>query len=87
MCKYRGIKLNYISSQLVNFDSIGDMILNEEEKHEIVVHTDKKMKRKKGDGGLSIITEPEDKICRISFHKLRRLSDNNSVPFGCIRSR
>jgi len=51
----------------------------------INVHTEKKIKRKRKvvEGGLvSIVTEPEDKIYRISFSKRRRLDDHTSVPFG-----
>jgi hypothetical protein len=54
----------------------------EGEKREIVVHTNKKIKRNMGQGGVAIVTEPEDKIYRLSFHKRRRLNDNTSVPFG-----
>ena len=51
----------------------------------MTVHTDHKIKRKRkcGEGGVvSIITEPENKMYRISFFKRRRLSDETSVPFG-----
>jgi hypothetical protein len=34
--------------------------------------------------GVALITEPEEKMYRISFHKRRRLNDNTSVPFGYI---
>jgi hypothetical protein len=49
VCKVRGITLNYAASHLVNFNSIRHMILKDKEgeKHEIVVHTDKEIKRKK----------------------------------------
>jgi len=47
------------------------------------VHTEKKIKRKSKAGGLvSIVTEPEDKIYRISFFKRRWLGDHKSVAFG-----
>jgi len=46
------------------------------------VHTEKKIKRKRKGGIISIVTEPEDKIYRISFFKRRRLGDNTSVPFA-----
>ena len=55
----------------------GDAVVN--------VHTERKIKRKRmgGGGGLvAIVTEPEDKIYRISFFNRRRLSDYTSVPFG-----
>ena len=51
----------------------------------INVHTEMKIKRKRkvvGGGLVSIVTEPEDKIHRISFFKRRRLDDHTSVPFG-----
>jgi len=84
----RGITLNYNASKLVNFERIKDMILKSgDEPPETViinVHTEKKIKRKrKVVGGLvSIVTEPEDKILRISFFKRRRLDDHTSVAFG-----
>jgi hypothetical protein len=60
------------------------MILGREEEPTVIVHTEKKMKSKRTGGGgtVSIVTEPEDKMYRISFFKRRRLADNASVPFG-----
>ena len=54
----------------------GDAVVN--------VNTERKIKSKRtGGGGLvAIVTEPEDKIYRISFFKRRRFGDNTSVPFG-----
>jgi hypothetical protein len=57
----------------------------EGERMELVVHTDRKIKRKKGQGGVTIVTETEDKIYRLSFYKRRRLNDNTSFPFGYKR--
>ena len=83
VCKVRGITLNYNASQLVNFEVIKDMILNREPDHIVNVHTENKIKRKRKIGGaVSILTEPEDKLYRVSFFKRRRLNDNNSIPFG-----
>ena len=52
----------------------------------MTVHSDHKIKRKRkseGGGGIvSIVTEPEDEIYRISFFKRRRLNDETSLPFG-----
>jgi hypothetical protein len=79
VCKIRGISLNYTSSQLVSFDIIRHMVLNGRPDHVLTVHTDKKIKRKKTDGGgVAIVTEAEDKIYRVSFFTRRRLN-NNSV--------
>jgi len=84
VCKVRGIALNYNASQLINFDVIKDTILENPEGEHVIVHTENKIKRKKkaGGGDVSIITEPEDKLYRISFFKKRLLQENTSVPYG-----
>ena len=58
VCKGRCITLNYKPSQLVNFDVIKDMILNQEPSHTVTVHTEHKIKRKRNlmEGIVSIIT-------------------------------
>jgi len=86
VCKVRGITLNYNTSQLVNFDVIKGMILNQEPSHTVTVHTEHKIKRKRKlrEGIVSIITESEDKNYRVSFFKRRRLLDNTSVRFGYV---
>ena len=74
VCKVRGITLNYSASQLGG------------ETETVTVHTEGKIKRKRGNGGrVQIVTEPEDKTYRVSFLKRRRLHDNTSVPFGYIK--
>ena len=81
--KVRGIRLNNKASRLVDFDVIRDMI--QKEGPVVTVHTEHEIKRKRksGRGGIvPIVTEPEDKIYRISFFKRRQLSDETSVPFG-----
>jgi len=83
VCKIRGITLNYSTSQLVNFNIIRDMILNKGRPGEVVtINMDKKIKRKKKEGRVQILSEAEDKIYRVSFFKRIRLHENNSVPFG-----
>jgi len=84
VCKVRGITLNYSASQLINFEKIRDMILNGPEDETVIVRTAKKIKRKRGRGGVSIISQPEEKTYRVSFLKRRRLNDNTSLPFGYI---
>jgi hypothetical protein len=76
--------LNYAVSQLVNFDLIKEMVLDADDTARITVHTDKKINSKRQGGGLYIVTEPEDKIYRVSFFKRRRLADNSSVPFSYV---
>jgi hypothetical protein len=72
VCKVHGITLNYKASQLINFNDIRDMILKGEP-GTVNVHTERKVKQKRrADGGgacVSLITEPEDKLYRISFFK------------------
>ena len=94
ICKVRRITLNYATSQLVNFDSIKDMNLGTDTPDVITVRTEKniksKMRRCDGSGPSSagtvtIVSEPKDKIYRLSFHKRRRLDDFDSVPFGYIK--
>ena len=87
VCKVRGITLNYSASQLVNFSKIKDMILSKKVDETVIVHTEHKIKRKKIDGGVNLISEPKDKTYRVSFLKRRRLNDNTSLPFGYINAR
>ena len=76
--------MNYNASQLVNFEVIKEMILGKSESEQVTVHTEMKIKRKRKAGGgvVSIRTETEDKLYRISFFKRRRLHDNTTVPFA-----
>ena len=81
VCKVRGITLNGSASQLVNFERIKYMILKGTEQDTVTVHTERKIKRKRGkdgDGRVIITSEPEDKNYRILFFKRIRLSDNSS---------
>jgi hypothetical protein len=70
------------------------MILGTDASDVITVRTERKIKRKKrkGDGsgpsigGVAIIlSEPEEKIYRVSFHKRRHLDNFDSVHFGYIK--
>jgi len=67
VCKVRGIMLNYHASQLVNFAKIKDTILRKKDDETVIMHTKHKTKRKKIDGGVHLIREPEDKTYRVSF--------------------
>jgi hypothetical protein len=82
--KIRGFILNYSASQLVNFARMKDMILSMDDDETVIVRTDKKIKRKRGEGGVSIISEQGDKKYKVSFLKRRRMNDNTSLPFGYI---
>jgi hypothetical protein len=89
----RGKTHNYAAAQLVNFDSIKDMILGTVTS-DITVRTERKIKRKKGrcDGSgpisantVTIVSESEWKVYRVSFHKRWRLGNYESVPFGYVK--
>ena len=63
--------MNYSASQLVNFESVRRMISRGvgDETDTVTVHTERKIKRKRGNGRVQIVTEPEDKTYRVSFFK------------------
>ena len=48
VCKVKGITLNYSASQLVNFEKIKATILGCDKKETTTVHTERKIKRKRG---------------------------------------
>ena len=81
VCKVRGITLNYTTFQILNFETIRDMVLNGTQR-DIVVHTAKKIKTKRDRGGPFVVSQPEDKRYKITFLKLRRMDGNDSLPFG-----
>jgi hypothetical protein len=91
----REITLNYSAAQLVNFDSIRDLILDTDAGEVITVRTDRKIKRKmkRCDGSgpsnadtVTIVLEPEEKVYRVAFHKRRHLDDFDSVPLGYVKN-
>jgi len=67
VCKVRCITLNSSASQLVNFEKIKDMILSKKDDEKVIVRTENKIKRKKIDGGVHLISEPEDKTIEYCF--------------------
>jgi len=82
VCKLRGITLNYHDSKLVNFEVIKSMILGQVESV-VNVHTEHKIKRKRrAVVVVDLLTEPENKLYRISFFKRRRMPDHTSVILG-----
>ena len=84
VCKVRGITLNYSAFQTVNFDVIKALVLGGDDTERVTVHTERNIKRKRAEGKIHFVTEPEDKTYRFSFLKRLRLCDNTSVPFGYI---
>ena len=84
VCKVRGITLNYSASQSINFDVIKALVLGGDDTETVTVHTESKIKLKRADGKIHIVTESEDKTYRVSFLKRRCLCDSKSLPFGYI---
>jgi hypothetical protein len=60
------------------------MILSTDAEETVAVRTKNKIKRKRGNGGVNIISQLEDKTYRVSFLKRSRLNDNISLLFGYI---
>jgi hypothetical protein len=94
VCKVRYITPKYATAQLVNYKSIRDIIFGNDATDVITVRTERKINRKKrkGEGSspssagvATLVSEPEEKIRRLSFHKRRRLDDFDSVRFGYIK--
>jgi hypothetical protein len=86
VCNVRWITLNYHASQLVNFAKMKVMVLSMDADETVILRTQNKIKRKRGSGGVSIISQPEEKTYKVSFLKRRRLNDNTSLSFGYITS-
>jgi hypothetical protein len=82
VCKVRGITLNFSTSKLVNCDVIRH-ILRADESEKLWCTQRLKLSERAG-GRIDIISEPEDKMYRVSYFKRRRLVDNTSIPFGYI---
>ena len=82
VCKVRGITLNYSASKFVNFEKIKDMILSKKDDETVIVRTENKIKHKRIDGVVHLISELEDKTYRVSFLKRRRLNDNSHYRSG-----
>jgi hypothetical protein len=91
VCKVRGIKLNYVTAQLVNCNSIRTMILGADAGDVITVRTDRKIKRKirrcdgSGADTIMIVSELQEKVCRVSFYNRRSLDDHDFVAFGYMK--
>ena len=76
VCKVEGLYLNYAASQLVNFESIRDMILNPGPSVEIL---SKQFRRTKEH---EVITVDVTKKYKPVSLKRKFLEDHTSVPYG-----
>lgn len=78
VCKVKGIKLTYATSQLVNFESIRDMILAESEVQPIVVTRDAICRTKLHE----VVSKKEHKNYKTNSLKRKFLENYDSVPYG-----
>ena len=65
VCKISGKTLNYIAFQTVNVDIIRFLALRGDDTETVTIHTECKIKRKRTDSRIHIVTEPEDKVYRL----------------------
>lgn len=78
VCKVKGITLNYLNSRQVNFNTIRRIVTqNNDEKIKI---TDQRI-FKTADS--FVFTTSRDKTYRMCYTKRRRVSEFETVPFGC----
>ncbi|KAK5638665.1 hypothetical protein RI129_012960 [Pyrocoelia pectoralis] len=74
-CKVKGISINHEASKLVNFDTMKNMIINEEEPKRILYTTFERTEQHQ------VLTSQKEKIFRPNLLK-RRFSGYNSYPYG-----
>lgn len=80
ICKVRGITLNHLASQSVNFNEICRIVLGEDPDEEIHIPIPRKIARIQG---YQIVTRPESKIYRLVYTKRRRVPDTyDTLPYG-----
>lgn len=78
VCKVKGITLNYENTQVVNFSSMRDMILNKDGDDQLIVSH--KQFRRTNDH--SVITINQNKVYKLVSHKRRFFDDGSSAPYG-----
>lgn len=82
VCKVKGICLNYNASQLVNFESIKEMVLNPDIEPVKIISTN--IRRTKTH---EVVTRQETKVYKPNSLKRKFHEDHSSVPFGFKQSR
>ena len=66
VCKVRGITLSYTTSQIVNFETIRDMVLIGD-RNDVVVYAEKKIKNKRERGGPFLVSQAEENAATSRF--------------------
>lgn len=80
VCKVKGIRLNFTNSEKINFDSVREMIL--ENNHTILINS-KAIRRTQFH---EVLTVPESKTCAPVYSKRRYVNLVRSYPFGYKKS-
>ncbi|KAK5650251.1 hypothetical protein RI129_001280 [Pyrocoelia pectoralis] len=78
ICKVKGITLNFKNSEIINFNSMREMVLANS-KDSIFVNNDRKIIR---DRCYNVVSRPETKQYRIRYSKRRRIANFDTLPFG-----
>ena len=79
-CKVRGFTLNFTNSQLINFESVKNLLIDPSEKSTITVTNPHKICRDKGKRKL--YNREEEKNYRMVYTKRRRLDNYDTEPYG-----
>ena len=78
-CKVRGFTLNYRNSQLINFDTLCDVVTNPEEET-INIHTPFKIVRDAK--SKNVKTKTENKLYRKVYNKRVVVDNFDTIPYG-----
>ncbi|KAK4872979.1 hypothetical protein RN001_015008 [Aquatica leii] len=77
-CKVKGITLNFKNAQVVNFETLKSLVLDQAE--DTYVQTDRRICR---NSMYDVLSRPEKKVYRVNYTKRRRLEDSvDTLPYG-----
>lgn len=82
LCKVKGVTLNFSASQIVNFDQLKKMVLNQET--ESVIISSKSILRT---AERDVVTAPTTKTIQVNILKRRRIENFDTVPYGFKKTR
>ena len=79
-CKVRGFTLNYINSQLINFESVKHIVTDPKSCPNVTVTNPSKICRDKRK--IILISRKEEKTHQLVYTKRRRIDNYDTVPYG-----
>jgi hypothetical protein len=80
ICKVKGLTLNHKTSQLVNFEALKNMVLNEGSEDSMTIQIEQNRIRRAKDK--SVITVNEKKVFKINGLKRRHEGEFDTLPYG-----